>query len=102
MSRRSEKGDVVLLENVRFNSGEKKDNEDLAKRYADLCDVFVMDAFDYGSQGPRHPLTVWQSLPRSPVPVYCCQMNWIIFREHWPIPHGRWLPLSAGPKSQPN
>ncbi|MCB1867962.1 MAG: phosphoglycerate kinase [Gammaproteobacteria bacterium] len=38
-------GDVVLLENVRFNSGEKKDNEDLAKRYANLCDVFVMDAF---------------------------------------------------------
>ncbi|MCB8890731.1 phosphoglycerate kinase [Vreelandella malpeensis] len=40
-----EEGDVVLLENVRFNSGEKKDDEDLAKRYAALCDVFVMDAF---------------------------------------------------------
>jgi phosphoglycerate kinase len=38
-------GDVVLLENVRFNAGEKKDNEDLAKKYAALCDVFVMDAF---------------------------------------------------------
>jgi phosphoglycerate kinase len=38
-------GEVVLLENVRFNAGEKKDNEDLAKRYAALCDVFVMDAF---------------------------------------------------------
>ena len=38
-------GEVVLLENVRFNAGEKKDNEDLAKRYANLCDVFVMDAF---------------------------------------------------------
>ncbi|MCK5092482.1 MAG: phosphoglycerate kinase, partial [Gammaproteobacteria bacterium] len=38
-------GDVVLLENVRFNAGEKKDNEDLAKKYASLCDVFVMDAF---------------------------------------------------------
>jgi phosphoglycerate kinase len=38
-------GEVVLLENVRFNKGEKKDNEDLAKRYAALCDVFVMDAF---------------------------------------------------------
>ena len=32
-------GDVVLLENVRFNKGEKKDNEELAKRYAGLCDV---------------------------------------------------------------
>lgn len=38
-------GDVVLLENVRFNSGEKKDNEQLAKQYAALCDIFVMDAF---------------------------------------------------------
>ena len=38
-------GEVVLLENVRFNAGEKKDDEDLAKRYAALCDVFVMDAF---------------------------------------------------------
>ncbi len=38
-------GDVVLLENVRFNAGEKKDDEELAKAYAGLCDVFVMDAF---------------------------------------------------------
>jgi phosphoglycerate kinase len=38
-------GEVVLLENVRFNTGEKKDNEELAKKYAALCDVFVMDAF---------------------------------------------------------
>jgi phosphoglycerate kinase len=38
-------GEVVLLENVRFNAGEKKDNEVLAKQYAALCDVFVMDAF---------------------------------------------------------
>ena len=38
-------GDVVLLENVRFNNGEKKDDEQLAKQYAALCDIFVMDAF---------------------------------------------------------
>jgi phosphoglycerate kinase len=38
-------GEIVLLENVRFNKGEKKDNEDLSKQYAALCDVFVMDAF---------------------------------------------------------
>ncbi len=38
-------GEVVLLENVRFNVGEKKDDETLAKKYAALCDVFVMDAF---------------------------------------------------------
>jgi phosphoglycerate kinase len=38
-------GEVVLLENVRFNKGEKKDDETLAKKYASLCDVYVMDAF---------------------------------------------------------
>jgi phosphoglycerate kinase len=38
-------GEVVLLENVRFNDGEKKNDTTLAKKYADLCDVFVMDAF---------------------------------------------------------
>lgn len=36
---------VVLLENVRFNPGEKKNDEALSKAYASLCDVFVMDAF---------------------------------------------------------
>jgi phosphoglycerate kinase len=38
-------GEVVLCENVRFNKGEKKDDEMLARRMAALCDIFVMDAF---------------------------------------------------------
>ncbi len=38
-------GEVVVLENVRFNKGEKKDDEALARKYAALCDVYVMDAF---------------------------------------------------------
>ena len=38
-------GEVVLCENVRFNKGEKKGDETLARRMATLCDVFVMDAF---------------------------------------------------------
>ncbi|QIB67607.1 phosphoglycerate kinase [Kineobactrum salinum] len=40
-----EDGEVALLENVRFNPGEKADDEALARAYAGLCDVFVMDAF---------------------------------------------------------
>jgi phosphoglycerate kinase len=40
-----EAGTAVLCENVRFNTGEKKDDPTLARRMADLCDVFVMDAF---------------------------------------------------------
>ena len=38
-------GELVLFENVRFNLGEKKNDEALAKKMANLCDVFVMDAF---------------------------------------------------------
>ena len=38
-------GSVALLENVRFNPGEKQNDEALAKAYASLCDIFVMDAF---------------------------------------------------------
>jgi phosphoglycerate kinase len=40
-----EDGDVLLLENVRFNPGEKADDETLSKQYAALCDVYAMDAF---------------------------------------------------------
>lgn len=38
-------GELVVLENVRFNKGEKKNDEALSKKYAALCDVYVMDAF---------------------------------------------------------
>ena len=49
-------GDIVLLENVRFNSGEKKNIDELAQQYAALCDVFVMDAFGtaHRAQGSTH------------------------------------------------
>jgi len=40
-----EPGEVVLLENVRFNKGEKKNKDELAQQMAALCDVYVMDAF---------------------------------------------------------
>ncbi len=40
-----EDGGVVLLENCRFNQGEKKNSEELARQYASLCDIYVMDAF---------------------------------------------------------
>jgi len=40
-----EPGEAVLCENVRFNKGEKKNNEELARRMAALCDIYVMDAF---------------------------------------------------------
>ncbi|MGG2395407.1 phosphoglycerate kinase [Pseudomonas sp. SH1-B] len=49
-------GELVLLENVRFNKGEKKNTDELAQQYAGLCDVFVMDAFGtaHRAQGSTH------------------------------------------------
>jgi phosphoglycerate kinase len=49
-------GELVLLENCRFNKGEKKNNDELAKKYAALCDVFVMDAFGtaHRAEGSTH------------------------------------------------
>jgi phosphoglycerate kinase len=41
----AEPGEIVLVENVRFNKGEKKNKDDLAKQMAALCDIYVMDAF---------------------------------------------------------
>ena len=38
-------GQVVLLENCRFNKGEKKNDDALARKYAALCDVYANDAF---------------------------------------------------------
>ncbi len=61
-----EPGQVVMLENVRFIKGEKKDNEDLGKRYAALCDVFVMDAF-----GTAHRAEATTSAVARFAPVAC-------------------------------
>ncbi|WPP00258.1 phosphoglycerate kinase [Pseudomonas sp. HR96] len=49
-------GEVVLFENVRFNTGEKKNSDELARKYAALCDVFVMDAFGtaHRAEGSTH------------------------------------------------
>jgi len=54
-------GEVVLFENVRFNAGEKKDDDELAKQYAALCDVFVMDAFGtaHRAQASTHGVGVF-------------------------------------------
>lgn len=59
-------GQVVLCENVRFNRGEKKDDEELGKKYAALCDIFVMDAF-----GTAHRAQASTSAVARFAPVAC-------------------------------
>lgn len=54
-------GECVLFENVRFNPGERQDDRDLARKYAALCDVFVMDAFGtaHRAQASTHGVGVY-------------------------------------------
>ena len=56
--------DVVMLENVRFNKGEKDNDDDLAKAYAELCDIFVMDAFGtaHRAQASTHGVAKYASI----------------------------------------
>jgi len=63
-----EDGEVVLLENVRFNAGEGKNNEELSKKYAALCDIYVMDAFGtaHRAQASTHGAGVY-------APVACAR-----------------------------
>jgi len=56
-------GDVVLLENVRFNVGEAADDAALASTYASLCDVFVMDAFGTAHRAQASTHGVARSAP---------------------------------------
>jgi phosphoglycerate kinase len=58
-------GEVVLCENVRFNKGEKKDNEDLAKKMAALCDIYVMDAFGTAHRAEASTHGVGQQAPQA-------------------------------------
>ncbi|PXX46167.1 phosphoglycerate kinase [Aquitalea magnusonii] len=56
-------GEVVMLENVRLNKGEKKNNADLGKAYASLCDVFVNDAFGTAHRAEASTHAVAQFAP---------------------------------------
>ena len=56
-------GELVILENVRFNKGEKKNVEATAKQYAALCDIFVMDAFGTAHRAQASTYGVAQFAP---------------------------------------
>jgi len=58
-------GEVVLLENCRVNKGEKKNVEETAKKYAALCDVFVMDAFGTAHRAEASTYGIAQFAPQA-------------------------------------
>ena len=59
-----EDGDLVVLENCRFNKGEKQNKDETAQKYAKLCDVFVMDAFGtaHRAQASTHGIAKYASV----------------------------------------
>ncbi|MCK5897964.1 MAG: phosphoglycerate kinase [Methylococcales bacterium] len=56
-------GEVVLCENVRFNIGEKGNNSDLGKKMAELCDIYVMDAFGTAHRAQASTHSVGEQAP---------------------------------------
>ncbi len=70
-----EAGQVVLLENVRFNHGEKKNNPELAQKYAALCDVFVMDAFGTAHRAEASTEGVARFAPVAAGPLLAAELD---------------------------
>ncbi|WP_269914766.1 phosphoglycerate kinase [Acinetobacter sp. HY1485] len=69
-------GEVVLLENVRFNVGEKKNKTELAQQYANLCDVFVMDAFGTAHRAEASTAGVVKFAPQAVAgPLLCKELD---------------------------
>lgn len=69
-------GEVVLLENCRMNIGEAKDDEALAKKYAALCDVFIMDAFGtaHRAQASTHGVIRFAPIAAAG-PLLCAELD---------------------------
>ena len=93
---------MVLLENVRFNKGEKKDDEALAKKYAALCDVFVMDAFGtaHRAQASTHGVAKFAPVACAG-PLLAEELEALGKALDNPKP-ARWSPSSAAPRSPPS
>ncbi len=69
-------GEVVLLENCRMNVGEGKDDETLAKKYAALCDIFVMDAFGTAHRAQASTHGVIRFAPVAAAgPLLCAELD---------------------------
>jgi len=92
-------GEVVLLENVRFNAGEKKDNEDLLKNTL-LYVMYLLWMHLVRRIVHRHLLMVLVNLHRQHVRVCCFQMNWIAWSRRWLSLLVQWLLSLVVPRFQ--
>lgn len=94
-------GDLVLFENVRFNKGEKKNADELAQKYAALCDVFVMDAFGtaHRAEGSTHGVARFAKVAAA---ARCWPPNWTRWARRWATRRGRWRRSSPAPRFPPS
>ena len=96
-----EPGQLVMLENCRLNKGEKKNDEQLARKMAALCDIFVHDAFGTAHRAEASTYGIAQYAP-SPAPARCSPPRSTPSPEHSPSRSGRWWPSSPAPRSAPS
>jgi phosphoglycerate kinase len=94
-------GQVVLLENCRVNPGEKKNKEDLARKMAALCDIYVNDAFGtaHRAEGTTYGIA---SSPRWPAPARCWRPRSTPSARRWPTRSARWRRSWPAPRSAPS
>src|SRR5258707_634603 len=96
-----EPGHAVLLENCRFNRGEKKDDEALAKKVAALCDVYVNDAFGTAHRAEATTHGVAKFAPVACAgPLLAAEIN-ALSRE-LPNPKRPLVAIGAGSNASPN
>jgi len=94
-------GQVVLLENCRVNKGEKKNSDELARKMAMLCDVYVNDAFgtSHRAEATTHGIAKFRRLPAL---APCWRQNLTLSARHWASRRVRWWPSSPARKYRPS
>jgi phosphoglycerate kinase len=94
-------GQVVLLENCRVNKGEKKNNEELARKMAALCDIFVNDAFGTAHRAEGTTYGIAQFAPIACAgPLLAAEIDAIT--KALATRSARWWPSSPAPRSPPS
>ncbi len=94
-------GQVVLLENCRVNKGEKKNNPELARKMAALCDIYVNDAFGtaHRAEGTTYGIAEYAKTACAG-PLLAAEIDAI--KRRWPTRSARWWPSSPAPRSRPS
>lgn len=94
-------GQVVLLENCRVNKGEKKNSDELARKMAKLCDVYVNDAFGTAHRAEATTHGIAKFAPSS-APACCWAPSWTRWARRWASRPVRWSPSWPVPRCRPS